>query len=159
MSKKFNKVSEIGVSPFSPTAFLPKAELLRFTKWFSENYKILSCGDYFSSHNNYHIKYVEKIIDTQTGARIARTSKTIEIDKSIFKNKEYTADFLFYIIILCVIMGDFKCIRSSDRLAVKYYLTTGRSNKNLKQGLIALFSDTPTELNIERYKLIEQMLN
>ena len=66
MSKKFNKVSEIGVSPFSPTAFLPKAELLRFTKWFSENYKILSCGDYFSSHNNYHIKYVEKIIDTQT---------------------------------------------------------------------------------------------
>lgn len=147
--------------------FLPDSELLNFAKQFSDNYKKLSVGEYFSGDKKYHISYLARIKDKNTGkilttgARISTMTGIIELDKFIFKSKEYTPDFLFFIILWCVACnnqenkGDMKM---ADKMAVEYYLTTGRSKKNLALGYIKLFSKVTTDLNKERYELIEQML-
>lgn len=147
--------------------FLPDSELLDFAKEFSDNYKRLTVGNYFSSKKTYHIKYLTKVVDNitgkqlTTGARISNDTGIIQFDKSLFKSKEYTSDFIFYIIIWCVSCvnqsnkGD---VKSADKNAIKYYLKTGRSKKNIAMGYVKLFSSVSTDLNKERIELIFQML-
>jgi len=164
---KNKKAKDNIVKPVVSYQFLPDSELLNFAKQFSDNYKKWSVGEYFSDYKKYHISYFERIKDKitgkvlTTGARISNMSGIIELDKFIFKSKEYTPDFLFFIILWCVACngqenkGDMKM---ADKLAVEYYLTTERSKKNLAFGYIKLFSKVATELNKERYELIAQML-
>jgi hypothetical protein len=145
------------------------AELINFAKQFSDSYKNLKIGEYFSENSKYHIKYLPELMDVRikaplaVGARIEIKTGIIELNRFIFKSKEYTPDFLFYIIIWCVVRNTIEGrndIRNADKMTVEYYLTTGRSIKNLAVGCLNLFSiaDAP-ECNVERYKLIEQMLD
>ena len=146
--------------------FLPDSELLNFAKYFSDNYKELNVGEYFSENKKYQIKYLARIRDKSTlkvlnaGAIVSNMTGIIELDKFIF-SKGYTSDFLFFIIIWCVACnsqenkGDMKM---ADKLAVEYYLTTGRSKKNLALGYVSFFSKVLTELNKERYEIITKML-
>ena len=136
--------------------FLPDSNLLRFAKQFSDNYKKAPVGEYFSYNEKYHIRYLKRIKDTNTGARISGVTGIIEIDKTIFKSKEYTPDFVFFIILWCVVCGEQKDIKLADKITIEYYLTTGRSRKNLALGYLKLFSKVLTELNRERWKLIAQ---
>lgn len=133
-------------------------ELLKFAKEFSDNYKNYSVGEYFSDDKKYTIRYIEEIEGIKTGAKISHKTGIIEIDKSIFKREGYNSDFVFYIILWCVICKEYLDIKKADRIAIEYYSTTKRSKKNLKTGYLRLFSDVPTELNKERYELIEEML-
>ena len=148
--------------------FLPDSELLDFAKEFSDNYKRLTVGNYFSSKKTYHIKYLTNVIDDITGqklitgARISNHTGIIQLDKSLLKSKEYTSDFIFYIIIWCIACnnqsnkGD---VKWADKYAINYYLTTGRSKKNIAMGYVKLFSSISTDLNKERIELIFQMLD
>lgn len=147
--------------------FLPDPELLNFAKQFSDIYKKLTVGEYFSDEKKYHIKYLERIKDKNTGrilntgARISNMTGIIELDKYIFKRKEYTPDFLFFIILWCVACNEQENkenMKMADKMVMEYYLTTERSKKNLEMGLIKLFSKALTDMNKERYELIAQML-
>lgn len=124
--------------------FVPDPELLLFAKEFSDDYKILSPGDYFSNKINYKIVYSLRIHDpitnqiSDTGMRVwgKHPSEVIELDKTIFDHKKFTPDFIFYSIIFCVIYSEQNFdVHKADELAVKYYLTTGRSTKNLMIGM------------------------
>lgn len=144
--------------------FIPEQELFDFAKQFSENYRTLTVGEYFSNDRKYQIKYLERIIDKNsgrklnTGARISHTTGIIEIDKLIFESEQYTSDYLFFIILWCVVEKMKRNPRLSDKITVEYYLTTGRSKKNLLIGYAKLFSSVMTELNVDRYKLLLEML-
>jgi hypothetical protein len=144
--------------------FLPDRELLDFAQEFSDNYKDLAAGKYLSSHENYRISYLDRMKDKsgsvlQTGARYAQRANVIELDKFIFKKKDYTPDFLFFIILWCAAckygMGRTKMV---DKMVVEYYLTTGRARHNLMHGFTQLMGKSPSRLNVERCELMRVML-
>ena len=163
--RKVNKNN--GIKADVSYRFLPDSNLLNFAKQFSDNYKKKSAGEYFSDDKKYHIKYLARIKNKNTGkvltigARISNMTGIIELDKFIFKSKQYTSDFLYFIILWCVARknqenrGD---IKMADKMAIEYYLTTERSKKNLALGCKKLFTANQTKLNKERYELILQML-
>ena len=75
----------------------------------------------------------------------------------MLKNKEYTSDFVFFIIIWCASCYELENLAMADKAVIGYYLTTGRSKKNLMLGYIKLFSSN-IDLNKERLELIRKML-
>ena len=145
--------------------FTPDKELIAFANEFSKMYKKVRVGEYCSSNNKYHIKYLARIKNKNTGkalatgARISNMTGIIELDKFIYKSKEYTPDFLFFIIIWCVVCRENKGnMKLSDKNAIKYYKTTKRSKRNIMKGFLKLFFTVPSLLNTERYKIIAQLL-
>jgi hypothetical protein len=145
--------------------FILNDELIKFATEFSEKYRELDLGEYFSDNKKYHIKYFPTIKDTFTGVipvRVSNVTGIIEIDKSFFDAGCYTSDFVFYIIIWCV--ACFKQpergnIKMADKISVEYYITTKRSRKNLKIGLINFFDKCDNKVtNKERFEEISVML-
>ena len=149
--------------------FLPDSELVSFAKQFSDNFKLFSVGDYFSDNKKYHIKYLKELTEhgrkLKTIARIANTSEFIELDKKGLKNKIYTADWVFFIILWCVAMRQVKDAIEADRMTVDYYFGESvfngeekKTKKNIFSGCLKLFGKSPTELNVRRTVRLAQML-
>lgn len=89
--------------------FEPSSSLLQMAEYFSDNWEKLSVGNYSSDDNNYHINYMEKIRDKNTNqlintpVRVGFTSGIIEISKFELIKSEITKNFLFFLILWCVI--------------------------------------------------------
>ncbi len=132
--------------------YKPDKELVKFADEFSANYRMLSVGTYVSDKDKYTIRYLSRIKESPTGARISRETKVIQLDKAVLKDKAYTPDFVFFLIISCVIYDKFpdKDIKSHDEIACDYYLTTGRATKNIMTGITKLLRHVPTEKAVDR---------
>ncbi len=144
--------------------FSPDAELLAFAESFSDHYKVLTAGEYVSDNRKYQITYFNRIRDQytrrviNTGARVSQNTGIIHLDKFIFKNKAYNNDYIFYVIMWCVIEYQYKDIMLSDRIALQYYLSTGRSKQNILIAQGELFKTAPSNLNIKRAKIMSKIL-
>lgn len=146
--------------------FTRNNELLELALEFSNNYKKNKVGDYYSSNRKYHIKYCKRLKDEFTGeplttaARVCNETGVIELDKELFKNQEYTSDFVFFIITWCVVRHALQDsnIKEADKISLEYYLTTKRSKRSIMQGWGKLLSTVPTELNMERLKQVTEIL-
>lgn len=144
--------------------FIPDEDLLGLAKDFSERYTTLSAGEYFSDKRNYHIRYCEEIRDVVTGgvlstnARISHKTGIIELDKTKFSSYKINPDYVFFAILWCVGMRLFDNRAESDIKVLQYYLTTGRSHKNLVFGVFELFGQNPSMLNHERLGRIEKYI-
>lgn len=140
----------------------PDAELLDFAERFADNYTTLECGIYVSDKDNYKIEYVSKIPDTKTGARVSNLTGVIQLDKTVYKSKEYSEDFIFYIILWCRIQFLYPTqYELSDLIALKYYLTTNRSKLNILKGYIRLFKGgtfDAIQMQKQRYEKISLMI-
>lgn len=137
--------------------FVPNPELLAFAEKFSNNYLELGAGDYFSANKNYHILYLTKIPDYNSGARINNDSGTIELDKTVFSGKEFSADFLFFIILWCAAFREegIPDAPTTDLRVMEYYITkTERSRQNLIKGFIKLLESSDVEGTVERINAV-----
>lgn len=147
--------------------FNPDEELIDFATSFSDNYPKLKVGLYQSRTQKYNIKYLPKLTDNKTGERVYTGARVvmdggntglIHIDKSIFKNKKYTPDFVFFIILWCIVQHRFENLLLSDKITAEYYVKTKRSRNNCAIGFIELMSNRLTEENIKRIELIGKHL-
>lgn len=155
--------------------FNPDSELVDFATYFSDNYKTLEVGGYFSDVDNYEIRYLDRITDIGNGDYIESNARVcvgttdenlfnrngiIELDKTKLSVSQITSDYVFFIILWCVCksINSTESLFNIDELVVMYYLTTGRSNKNLSLGIIELFRSSPSSINLDRYKRINKLL-
>ncbi len=155
--------------------FNPDSELVDFATYFSDNYKDLEVGSYFSDVDNYEIKFLDRITDSNTGCFINTNARVcigtedenlfnrngiIELDKTKLSVSQITTDYVFFIIMWCVCKSNNSTVScfNIDELVVNYYITTGRSSKNLVLGIIELFRHAPSLINNERYILINKLL-
>lgn len=142
--------------------FSPTPELLIFANEFSESYKVLTADkegvSYVSNDKQYHIKYFDHIFKINdyrainSPSRTGHNTKIIEISKNKLIELKSKNDFVFFLILWGVQIlvnlpkGDMK----TDKQVLNYYLTTGRSIKNVATGFIKMCSNTDTELNKKR---------
>lgn len=147
--------------------FTPDKELVDFATSFSDRYANLKVGLYQSRTQKYRINYLSKFVDAKTGervysgARVAMDGKNegvIQIDKSIFKKKQYTPDYVFFIILWCIVQYKFENIPLSDKITAEYYVKTKRSRNNCAIGFIESMSHRLTKENLERIKMIGKHL-
>jgi len=138
------------------------SELLNFAKHFSNTCTTLSTGTYHSENNKYQIEFVDQFSDSRNPTKITKSNGIIEVAKNTIINHEYTADFIFYLIIWNAIKFDLIKIQDNceltDEMATCFYLTTKRSPKNLLKGYIILFHITNSDFNKRRYKLVENIV-
>lgn len=144
--------------------FFSDTELINLATYFSDNYQKLSVGTYKSDNKKYQINYVENLqrSDTDTTpslARIARSTHIIDLNKTMFSNKQFTSDYVFFIILWLQLVVRNKNKLLSDKLTTEYYLTTNRSTKNLLKAQVQSLSNEPSELNKERFEMITEMLD
>lgn len=144
--------------------FEPSASLLQMAEYFSDNWEKLSFGCYSSDDNNYHIEYMEKIRDKKTNQlvntsiRIGHTSGIIEISKFELMKLEITKNYIYFLILWCVVQQKTDKLIESDILTLQYYLTTGRPVKDIILGYVKLFKPYNNELNHKRIKAIDDFL-
>lgn len=134
--------------------FVPDAELLKFADEFSKVYKLYSAGDYFSDNKKYHIRYLDTLEKSNTPARVCINNGKIELVKDKLLSEKYTSDYVFYIIFWCIIETKVTNLKVSDKVALDYYATTGRSIKNVLKGILYSFNNAKevlTDYNNERY--------
>lgn len=154
--------------------FEPDKELLDFADYFSKNYKTLpigitlegSGGDYFSDNKKYHIKYVDKIIDItghepKTDVRIGHTTKVIEVSKSFLDTFENNSDYLFFVILWCIVKVESKERNDSkaDITTMEYYMKTGRSVKNVLVCFVAVLQRVNHSEAHQRIKALLEFTN
>lgn len=137
--------------------FTPTKELIRFADKFSANWKNLSVGDYYSENKKYSIVYSEKITEKNgeepnTNARIGHVSGVIEISKSKLIEQETNENFLFFIILWCIVQSETHNLIESDRLVMEYYKTTDRPVIDVIKGFAKLFQKALNETNLKRMK-------
>ena len=152
--------------------FKPNEELLDFAKDFSSNYKKLKAGKYSSVDGKYHLWYMDRIKDKDTGrivdtvARVSAITGVVEFDRKWFlAQKNVTSNFVFYLIIWHDVMkwlhdiGNPSAIQA-DAIANELYISTGRSKKEIVVGWLEVFSHANTHLNKTRYaKTHKTLLN
>jgi hypothetical protein len=148
--------------------FNPDAELVEFAKDFSGKYKSIEEGFYASSNGNYNISYLDLIIDYKTlnvlntTARISNIYQVIEINRLSLLNENYNSDYVFYIIIWLVAKHMYHKENKSDTyvdiLVLNYYVTTGRSLKNMALGFIHSIKNHNSEYNHKRYLAIDKYI-
>ena len=140
--------------------FNPDKELLDFAEFFSKNWKILVLDKYNSYHNNYMINYVDDINNPfDTVVRIGQTTKIIEISKHGLTSCDANENFIFYIILWCIVDFELKNTFNSDKTTLTYYLKTKRSIKDLMTCIIKSFTQRPnltdSKRTIDMFKLID----
>jgi hypothetical protein len=111
---------------------------------------------YISKYNNYTIKLVDS--EEFNFARISHTTGVIEFPIKKIINESYSDNFFFYIVIWCVICKEIKNYSVSDKIALRYYLTTGKPKEDILIGYTKLFSESNNESNLERMNYIKDIL-
>jgi len=151
------------------TIFKPSEELIAFANEFSGNYRKLSVGTYSSDDGQFRIDYLDKIRDNVTGsvintpANIGHDSKVMQLGKNYLMDWNENSDFIFWLIIwLMAKVTNKKCTENdtyTDIFVLGYYVTTGRSLKNMALGFLDLSKNTKNmEHNIKRYKAIDNFI-
>lgn len=149
--------------------FNPNDELIAFAKQFSDNYRIVSNGTYQSDDGNYRIDYLDEIRDkltnyvVNTPARIGHDSKIMQLDRSKFMSYKENYDFVFFIILWLI--AKVECVKCkyndsyTDIFVLGYYVSTGRSLKNMALGFLDIIKNTGnTEHNHKRYLAIDKYI-
>jgi len=145
-------------------SFNPPQQLVDLAERFADNYKTLQVGEYCSDDDEFHIKYLSKIKDssgrqTKCGARVSHNTGIIELDKSVLKNKKYSSDFVYFVILwLYVIYNNNGNFILADKLAINHYLTTKRLHKNLAVSINVFLKNFPSELNKKRLKEVNKII-
>jgi hypothetical protein len=139
-------------------------ELIDFANFFSINYKALSVGNYVSDGRKYHILYLDKLvregdIKSMSIARVGLRSGNIEIDKPAFESKKIKSDYVFFIILWCAVCLKVSTIEQADRFAIEYYLSRGRSVKDLISGCRYSFFDYNKAHSIELDERFKYLLS
>lgn len=144
------------------------SEFIKFAKDISVNLKHLSPGNYFDDNKKYHVELFSSFTDchfitmyynpVKTDARVGNTSQKIQI--SLERCKEYTENYLFYMMLWCraamVHKGD---TLLCDKLALEYYSRTGRRSLDVLKGLAMTMQDyLGHELYMQRNKQILEIL-
>lgn len=131
-------------------------ELIDFADSFSKKYLKLPLGVFNSDKMNYSLICVKKIEGNNTGARMSKNTGLIQLDKSILSKT--SEDFVFIVIIWCIINHNGSKIEEADLTAFEYYKTTGRKLENFTNGFFDILERVPTELNKQRIKNILKWL-
>ena len=143
--------------------FLPTKEFLKFAKEFTDKFKNLSSGDYFSSKKNFRISYYHQPLDfpelSNGQIRVGQSSGIIQFVKPLVHQKHITSDYLFFLLLWCKASADSGHIGTlhADKLALMYYLLTGRPKEPVIDGLIHT-SIIRGEYNLAK-KRIDQLFN
>lgn len=127
--------------------FEPSQELLDFANDFSDRWEKLSDGNYFSKNNNYEINIDDS---KNTFFRISHQTKIIQVSTSKIHELEVSPDYIFYTILWCEIEWNVINYEMADKIAIEYYLTTGRPIKKIIEGSIKLFNNYNSQRNMSR---------
>ena len=146
------------------TTFEPDQELLAFAETFSENWNIIGPGDYVSpGDKKYHIKYVDRITvdgeEKTTNILVENPSGMIVISRDKLRKLETNDDYIFFMVIWCIIQREILDTEKSDIRTMEYYLTTGRLPKNVMTGYISLFSSGDNDVTRERIQALIDFVN
>lgn len=144
--------------------FQPDEELLGFAETFSENWNIVGPGDYVSpGDKKYHVKYVEKITtngrEPTTNILVEYPSGMIVISKSKLEKLETNNDYIFFMILWCIVQREERDLAKADITTMEYYLKTGRLPKNVLLGYISVFSSGDSELKRQRIEGLIKYIN
>lgn len=139
-------------------------ELLAFAQTFSENYHIIEPGDYISPGDyKYHIKYVDKIttdgVEPPMNMVVEDATGMMVISRSKLEAFDTNPDFIFYLILWFVVQRNVKDEEKADLITMVYYLTTGRSVKNVIDCHINLFSAEHNSLTFKRVQGLIDFIN
>lgn len=146
--------------------FKPTKELIHFAIWFSESYKNLEPAIYKSKNDIYTIDYLKK--DPSPNDVMSYERRNFSVGQSgvfiLSKDKlpAYSKNFVFYIVIwMAAHRGLFGKYAETDIPAVKYYLTTKRSKKDMILGFLqSIEHQLPiSKLNVDRLAEIKKMLS
>lgn len=144
--------------------FEPNEELVAFAETFSENWNIVGVGDYVSpGDKKYHIKYEEMILENgvePTTNIVVHKSGAIIISKAKLQKYETNNDYIFFMILWCIVLKEIGGDHSkADLITMDYYLRTGRLPKNVLLCYISLFSAGHTELKHRRIQDLIDFIN
>lgn len=133
-------------------------EFINFALFFAENHKVLKTNEiYHSDSGNFHLKYVDKITNSTTPARINCTKNMIEV--SYERIKDLTIQQIFLILLHefshCHRNKDSSDEIEADMNAVRYYFAMNFSENEAQVGLAKVFYRKPTELNYKRYNIVK----
>jgi len=144
-------------------------EFVKFAQWFSDKAGILDSNQtiYIADSGKFRIDYVNDIRDRKTGriletpARINKGTGIIEIARNKFKT--YTIPMRMAILLhefshfyLNRVMED---ETEADMNALLIYLGLGYSRVEAIKVFLRVFYKTPSDGNVQRYKVIENMIN
>ncbi len=141
----------------------PSKELITFATDFSENY-LTQKPDFYRSGKNGNGKYtIDYISENPKDPKVGRRNFSVgEMSKNFIFSKDelskYSKNFVFYMVIwMAVHIDNFELYEETDVHALKYYLSTNRSKKDMILGFLQSIKhqDPPTELNIRRLKYIQ----
>ncbi|MEK6884369.1 MAG: hypothetical protein AABY22_32355 [Nanoarchaeota archaeon] len=87
--------------------FKPDQELLDFAKFFSENFKNLTYGEYHSKKAVYSINYFDLIVDNfeipqHTNCRVGHTSGNMHFSKQRLLEQKCTPHYVFFLVLWLV---------------------------------------------------------
>jgi hypothetical protein len=143
----------------------PDPELIEFAETFSQTYTKISLGDYYSDKKTYHIRYLKTLesafgLEIETFMRVGMVSGIIEYSqKKLFSfGEKMTPDFVFYQTIWAVIQNQTKDFFLSDTIAMKYYLTTNRSTKNIIIGYAEMSRRSNMKFNQNRIEKLMELI-
>lgn len=153
-----------------PEIYEPDAELLAFAKDFSQNYKILSVGDYTSDHNKYHIRYMLEFLscdrETPGVIRIGYEKDVIEISHTELQKDFYNSDFVLFLILWISIQKQCQNRIETDSLTLAYCFNSnlfeGRKNeaiKNILKGWGKTLRKSFSEETIKRYEALRDYID
>ena len=143
---------------------------LKFANDLSKNYKSLKDGDVFVNDSNtmlkgkgkeYKVIIRETLMDNDrcvlTPARVGVSSGIIELQLSVMREKEFSQEIIYFWLLWCQAMVQYKHndIYRADMMALRQYLKENRSRKKLLIGICNSFMHTDTQMNRDRYEIIE----
>lgn len=157
------KISDITNSDDTTKKFLLEsawsAELLQFADDFSRGYTSSNEGLYISDNGRYMLKYVTSIdYVSPKAARISNRTGVIELDKTLLSSDKYHSDFVYYLIIWCIIENICRNPIMSDAVVIKFYLHSKRSRRNVVIGYLEMLKHSISETNKERLELVRDMM-
>ncbi len=141
--------------------FVPDEELIKFADTFSRHHKEFETGTYCSDNNTYCIQYLDKIPSkVDPTARISTKTGIIQLDKG--RLSEHAEGFVFYVILWCIVENIILNRTDADILTMTYYVTTGRSKKEVLQGYLITSKYAVTsspQSTINRIEIVKEFLH
>ncbi len=143
--------------------FRPDEELVQFASQFAIMYQEMVVGNYSSPSHKYNIRYMDDIFESEnvksiTNARINSQNGLIDLSKNKLIEQQLHEDYVFYIIIWCIILKDTPSIVLTDIKALSYYSSTNRSLNHVLEGMRKTVGEPCSEINTERITIIEQFI-
>jgi len=144
-------------------------KFVKFAQWFSDKAGILDCQKaiYISDSGEFRIDYVPNVTSRDDGhkmntpARINKKTGIIEIARNSFVN--YTIPMRMAILLHefshFYLNKDMDNETEADTNALLVYLGLGYSRVEAIKVFLSVFHGSATDGNVERYKIIENMIN